>query len=171
MSDAHETTGSGPAPEPIRFFGTTWVNHEGGYALRRAGVAAGALALAAAGALVLRLAYEGLAIAKVGGLVNGLVVIAFAVCNALAFRKTWEGFLRHPAPAADASAERSMHSIRMIGFIGVLLAYFFRCFVEAPGERLHRSEYEEARARHERRRTTRTGNPAARTPRGRRKHP
>ncbi|MEV4435918.1 hypothetical protein [Streptomyces sp. NPDC049585] len=165
----------GPRPEPIRFFGTTWVDHDGGYALRRAGVALGSLAAAAAGAFVLRLGYEGLAIAKVGGFVNAMVVVAFAVCSALAFRRTWEGFVRRPEAPADPSVERSMHSLRMIGFIGSLLAYFARSLKEAPGEKLHRTEYEQALARHERRRSARTGNPAARpgkgTPKGRRKHP
>ncbi|MFI9206128.1 hypothetical protein [Streptomyces sp. NPDC053048] len=170
MSDAHEP--AGPHPEPIRFFGTTWVDHDGGYALRRAGVAVGALAAAAVGAFVLRLGYEGLAIAEVGGLINAMVVVAFAVCSALAFRRTWEGFVRRrPDTAEDEARERSMQSLMMIGFIGTLLAYFFRSFVEAPGEKLHREEYEQARARHERRRSTRTGNPAAKTAKRRRKHP
>ncbi|MEU1311869.1 hypothetical protein ABZ419_23655 [Streptomyces cinnamoneus] len=171
MSDEHQAA-SGPRPEPIRFFGTTWVDHSDGYALRRAGVAAGSLAAAAAGAFLLRLGYEGLAIANVGGVVNAMVVIGFAVCSAIAFRRTWERFVRRPeAGARDEAVERSMHSLMMIGFIGTLLAYFFRCLVEAPGEKLHRAEYEEARTRHDRRRTTRTGNPAARSRKGRRKHP
>ncbi|MHA7960371.1 hypothetical protein ACX9I7_21705 [Streptomyces sp. L500] len=170
MSGEHEMA-TGPRPEPIRFFGTTWVEHDGGYALRRAGLAVGSLAAAAAGAFVLRLGYEGLAIAQVGGLINAMVVVAFAVCSALAFRRTWERFVRRPEGPADAAAERSMQSIMMIGFLGTLLAYFFRSLMEAPGEKLHRAEYDAARARHERRRTTRTGNPAARAPKGRRKHP
>ncbi|MGK5731287.1 hypothetical protein [Streptomyces sp. URMC 124] len=141
----------GPQPEPIRFFGTTWVNHDGGYALRRVGAGVGALAAAAAGALVLRFGYEGLAIAKVGGLVNTMVVVAFAVCSALSFRRTWERFGRRPDPAADPHAERSMQSLMMIGFIGSLLAYALRTLKEAPGEQLHRREYEESVARYERR--------------------
>ncbi|MEU5053089.1 hypothetical protein [Streptomyces sp. NPDC021096] len=179
MSDEHQAA-TAPRPEPIRFFGTTWVDHDGGYALRRAGVALGSLAAAAAGAFVLRLGYEGLAIAKVGGLVNAMVVVAFAVCSAIAFRRTWESFVRRPdAESRDSARERSMRNLLMIGFIGALLAYFFRSLVEAPGEKLHRAEYDEARTRYERRRTTRTGNPAARAPKrtpkggpkGRRKHP
>ncbi|GGY10809.1 hypothetical protein [Streptomyces hiroshimensis] len=141
----------GPQPEPIRFFGTTWVNHDGGYGLRRVGAGLGALAAAAAGALVLRFGYEGLAIAKVGGLVNTMVVVAFAVCSALSFRRTWERFGRRPDPGADPHAERSMQSLMMIGFIGALLAYALRTVKEAPGEQLHRREYEEAVARYERR--------------------
>ncbi len=150
MNDEHEATG--PRPEPIRFFGTTWVDHDGGYALRRVGAGLGALVAAAAGALVLRFGYEGLTIAKVGNLVNILVAVAFAVCTALAFRRTWEGFSRRPDPAGDAGAERSMQSMLLIGFIGSLLAYALRTLTEAPGEKLRRKEYEEAVARYERRR-------------------
>ncbi|GAA3945881.1 membrane protein [Streptomyces gulbargensis] len=150
---------AGPRPEEIRFFGTTWVDHSGHYALRRAALATGALLAAAAGCLVLRFAYQGLEIAAVGGFVNALVVVMFAVCSAVAFRKTWEGFGRRPA---DPAREDSLRSLKMIGFVGSLLAYFFRCFAEAPGEKLRRAEYETARARHEKRRGTRTGNPAAR---------
>ncbi|MCS0639666.1 hypothetical protein NX801_29320 [Streptomyces sp. LP05-1] len=143
----------------MRFFGTTWVDHGGGYGARRAGVAVGSLLAAAAGAFVLRFAYQGLSIAQVGGFVNVLVVAVFAVCSAIAFRKTWEGFVRRPA---DPAREDALRSLKTIGFIGSLLAYFLRSLTEAPGEKLHRAEYEAARARHEKRRATRAGNPAAR---------
>ncbi|MBT2443468.1 hypothetical protein J7E93_25915 [Streptomyces sp. ISL-36] len=149
----------GPRPEEIRFFGTTWVDHSGHYALRRVGLAAGALAAAAAGCFVLRFGYQGLEIAQVGGFVNLLVVVMFAICSAIAFRKTWEGFVRRPD---DPAREDSLRSLKMIGFVGSLLAYFFRCLVEAPGEKLRRAEYETARTRHEKRRGSRAGNPAAR---------
>ncbi|MFE5935823.1 hypothetical protein ACFQ69_10600 [Streptomyces sp. NPDC056470] len=152
-------TPAGPQPEEIRFFGTTWVEHDGQYGLRRAGVALGALAAAAAGCFVLRFAYQGLEIAEVGGFVNLLVVLMFAICSAIAFRKTWEGFVRR---SADPAREDALRSLKMIGFIGSLLAYFFRSLVEAPGEKLHRTEYETARSRYEKRRGARTGNPAAR---------
>ncbi|MFF2811068.1 hypothetical protein ACFVT2_28590 [Streptomyces sp. NPDC058000] len=165
MSDAQRTVApSGPAPEEIRFFGTTWVEHDGGYALRRAGVAVGSLVLAAAGALVMRFAVQGLEIAAVGSLVNVLVVAGFAVCSALAFRRTWDGFVRRPGPVADSGAERSMQSLMLIGFIGSLLAYFCRSLVEAPGEALRRAEYDAALDRHARRRGSRAGNPAERKP-------
>ncbi|MFD7230610.1 hypothetical protein [Streptomyces sp. NPDC059881] len=150
---------TGPQPEEIRFFGTTWVDHDGGYGLRRAGVAVGSLAAAAAGCLVLRFAYQGLETAETGGFVNALVVVMFAVCSAIAFRKTWEGFARRPA---DPARDESLRSLRMIGFIGALLAYFFRSLTEAPGEKLRRGEYETALAQYEKRRSTRAGNPAAR---------
>ncbi|GAA1507804.1 membrane protein [Streptomyces albidochromogenes] len=150
--------GGGPRPEPIRFFGTTWVSHDHGYGLRRAGVAVGSLAAAAAGCLVLRFAYQGLAIADVGGFVNILVVAMFAICSAIAFRRTWEGYARRPDPTAEAQ----LRSLKAIGFVGSLLAYFFRSLTEAPGEKLLRGEYEQAVTQYERRRTARTGNPAAR---------
>ncbi|MFD4322626.1 hypothetical protein [Streptomyces sp. NPDC058548] len=152
-------TPAGPQPEEIRFFGTTWVDHSGTYTLRRVGLAVGSLAAAVAACFVLRFAYEGLEIADVGGIVNMLVVLMFAVCSAIAFRKTWEGFGRRPA---DPAREESLRSLKAIGFIGSLLAYCARCFVEAPGEKLRRAEYDTARAQYEKRRGTRTGNPAAR---------
>ncbi|MFE9556982.1 hypothetical protein ACFYMW_31685 [Streptomyces sp. NPDC006692] len=149
----------GPRPEPIRFFGTTWVDHDNGYGLRRAGAAIGSLMAAAAACFVLRFAYEGLQIANTGGFVNVLVVVMFAICSALAFRKTWEGFSTRPE---NPDADRSLQGLKTIGFIGSLLAYFFRTFTEAPGEALHRKEYETARTQYERRQGSRTGNPAAR---------
>jgi hypothetical protein len=157
------TAGGGPEPEPIRFFGTTWVGHDGGYGPRRAGVAAGALVTAFAAALVLRFAYQGLAIAEVGSFVNVLVIVMFAVCSAIAFRKTWESFTRRPD---GSSTEDSLRTLKMIGFIGSLIAYALRCFVEAPGEGLRRAEYETARAQYEKRRGVRSGNPAARRRKG-----
>ncbi|MFC9397558.1 hypothetical protein ACFTWS_31000 [Streptomyces sp. NPDC057027] len=158
MSD-EEKQPSGPQPEEIRFFGTTWVDHSGHYALRRAGLAAGALAAAVAACFVLRFAYEGLQIADVGGVVNMLVVIMFAVCSAIAFAKTWEGFVRRPA---DPAREESLRSLKAIGFIGSLLAYAARCLIEAPGEKLHRTEHEAAVKQYENRRASRTGNPSTR---------
>ncbi|MEW2410516.1 EamA/RhaT family transporter [Streptomyces griseoviridis] len=149
---------TGPRPEPLRFFGTTWVEHDGGYALRRAGAAVGSLAAAAGSCLVLRFAWEGLRIAGTGTFVNVLVGAMFAVCTALAFRHTWDGFTERPAP----DRESSLRGLLAIGFVGSLLAYFLRSLTEAPGERLHRTEYETARARYAARTTRRTGNPSKR---------
>ncbi|MEW2564347.1 EamA/RhaT family transporter [Streptomyces griseorubiginosus] len=146
----------GPRPEPIRFFGTTWVDHDNGYALRRAGVAVGSLAAAVASCLILRFAYEGLQIADTGSFVTVLVIAMFAVCSALAFRNTWDGFGRRPDPDRQAS----LRGLLAIGFVGSLLAYFLRSLTEAPGEKLHRQEYESARRQHEERSTRRTGNPS-----------
>ncbi|MFJ8214607.1 hypothetical protein [Streptomyces sp. NPDC096033] len=149
----------GPQPEPIRFFGTSWVDHTDGYALRRAALAAGSLVGAAAGAYLLRLAYEGLEIGNVGPFLSISVIVLFAIATAIAFAKTWESFGRRPAPSSD---EAALKGLKAIGFIGSLLAYFLRSLTEAPGEKLHRTEYERAAAEYERRRSSRTGNPAAR---------
>ncbi len=124
-------TAPGPQPEPIRFFGTTWVDHDGGYGLRRAGVAVGSLAAAVAACFVLRFAYEGLEIAEVGGFVGVLVIAMFSICSVIAFRKTWEGFGARPT---DPSREDALRGLKSIGFIGSLLAYFVRSLTEAPGE-------------------------------------
>ncbi|GHD46891.1 EamA/RhaT family transporter [Streptomyces galbus] len=151
------TAGStGPRPEPLRFFGTTWVDHDNGYAARRVGVAVGSIAAAAVSCLVLRFAYQGLQIADIGAFVTVLVVVMFAVCSALAFRHTWDGFSRRPDPDRQAS----LRGLLAIGFIGSLLAYFFRSLTEAPGEKLHREEYEAALDQHRRRTSRRTGNPS-----------
>ncbi|MER6733856.1 EamA/RhaT family transporter [Streptomyces puniciscabiei] len=148
--------GGGPRPEPLRFFGTTWVDHDDGYAARRAGVAVGSLAAAVASCLVLRFAYEGIRIADTGSFVTVLIIAMFAICSALAFRNTWEGFDKRHDPQRQAS----LRGLLAIGFVGSLLAYFFRSLTEAPGEKLHRAEYESARAEYERRTSRRTGNPS-----------
>ncbi|MFG2950873.1 EamA/RhaT family transporter [Streptomyces adustus] len=148
--------GGGPRPEPLRFFGTSWVNHDDGYRLRRIGVAVGALVAAAVACLVLRFAYQGLQIADVGSFVTVIVVVMFAICSALAFGHTWEGFRKRP----DADRLASLRGLLAIGFVGSLLAYFFRSLTEAPGEVLHREEYEAARQAYEKRSTRRTGNPS-----------
>jgi ABC-type multidrug transport system fused ATPase/permease subunit len=146
----------GPRPEPLRFYGTTWVNHDHGYAVRRAGLAVGSLAAAAAACFVLRIAYQGLQIADVGSFVSLLMTVMFAICSALAFRHTWSGFTSRPDPDRQAN----LRGLLAIGFVGSLLAYFFRTLTEAPGEKLHRAEYERAREEYEKRVTRRTGNPS-----------
>jgi hypothetical protein len=148
--------GGGPRPEPLRFFGTTWVDHDNGYAARRAGVAVGSLAAAVASCLVLRFAYEGIRIADTGSFVTVLIIAMFAICSALAFRNTWEGFGKRHDPQGQAS----LRGLLAIGFVGSLLAYFLRSLTEAPGEKLHREEYEKAREDYERRTSRRTGNPS-----------
>ncbi|MFI6941121.1 EamA/RhaT family transporter [Streptomyces sp. NPDC050418] len=170
MSDetgTNETPGAtpgGPQPESIPFFGTTWLEHDNGYLWRRIGVGIGSITLAVAGAFVLRFAYEGLSIAKVGSFVNLLVVIALSACSAIAFRRTWESYKKRVDPEAAAAAR----GLTAIGFIGVLLAYFLRNFMEAPGEKIRREEYETARTQYERRASRRTGNPSNRPKKKRR---
>ncbi|MEU9356142.1 EamA/RhaT family transporter [Streptomyces griseoloalbus] len=146
----------GPRPEPIRFFGTTWVDHSGGYTARRVGVAVGSLAAAAASCFVLRIAYQGLRIAEIGSFVTLLMVVMFTICSALAFRHTWSAFTTRPDPARQAS----LRGLLAIGFVGSLVAYFLRSLTEAPGEKLHRAEYETAREQYEKRTTRRSGNPS-----------
>ncbi|WP_200309018.1 EamA/RhaT family transporter [Streptomyces adelaidensis] len=153
-----QATPAGPRPEPIRFFGTTWLNHDGNYPARRAAVSAGALAAVAVSCLVLRLAYEGLQLAAVGGFVSIMVVIMFATCSALAFGHTWGSLTKRPDPARHSS----LRGLLTIGFLGSLTAYFLRSLREAPTESLHREEYESARKQYARRTEKRTGNPAKR---------
>ncbi|SES17714.1 hypothetical protein SAMN04487983_10349 [Streptomyces sp. yr375] len=151
--------GTGPRPEPLRFFGTTWVDHDPGYqgyAARRIAVAVGSLVAVTVSCLVLRFAYQGIAIADLGGFVTLLIVVMFAVCSALAFRHTWDAFAKRPDPDRQAS----LRGLLAIGFVGSLLAYFFRTLTEAPGEKLHREEYDTARQQHQRRNSRRTGNPS-----------
>ncbi|MGY4983344.1 EamA/RhaT family transporter [Streptomyces sp. 900105755] len=154
--DAPAGSTGGPRPEPLRFFGTSWVNHDDGYTARRIGVAVGSLAAAVGSCLVLRLAYEGVQLADTGAFVTVLVVAMFAICSALAFRNTWESFGKRPDPERQAS----LRGLLAIGFVGSLLAYFFRSLAEAPGEKLHRAEYDTAVRDHERRTTRRSGNPS-----------
>ncbi|MFR9676126.1 hypothetical protein [Streptomyces sp. TR06-5] len=163
MSDAQYTDEDPNRPRPgqLLFHGTTWVDHSGGYALRRLLLGLGALLLAAVGAVALRLAYQGLAVAQVGGTVRVMTVVTFAVCSSLAFSRSMKRWTRRP-DALDETRERAFRSLMIVGFIGVLLAYALRSLVEAPGEKLLREDYEQALARHRRRRSSRTGNPAKR---------
>ncbi|KFG74958.1 hypothetical protein [Streptomyces mutabilis] len=149
-------TAAGPRPEPLRLYGTTWVHHDNGYTARRIGLAVGSLAAAAAACFVLRIAYQGLRIADIGGFVSLLMIVMFAVCSALAFRHTWSAFGARP----DPERQSSLRGLLAIGFVGSLLAYFFRTLTEAPGEKLHREEYEKAREEYEKRTTRRSGNPS-----------
>lgn len=151
-------TPAGPLPEPIRFFGTTWVDRTDGYAARRAGVSFGSLAAAVLACFVLRFAYEGLEIAAVGNFVSVLVVVMFAACSALAFGHTWGSFSKRP----DPERQSTLRGLLTIGCVGSLLAYFLRSLSEAPGEKLRRQEHETAREEYERRTSRRTGNPARR---------
>lgn len=156
---------SEPRPEPIRFYGTRWVDRSGGYRLRRVALFVGALLLTAAGALVLTLGYGGLAGAETPGWLGALVALAFAICTALAFVRQWLRYTR-PAPEArgdEARADESaFRSLNVVGFVGVLAAYTLRSAVEAPGERLARASHEEALERHRRLVAKRSRNPARR---------
>lgn len=99
---------------------------------------------------MLRLGFQGLADAKIGTFVTVLAFCGVAVCSVLAFQRTWKSFTAR-RPAGQANDNQSLYAV---GFIGALLAYFVRSLTEAPGEALHRSEYEAARARQASRRST-----------------
>ncbi|MFB7472359.1 hypothetical protein [Kitasatospora sp. NPDC056184] len=154
-----------PEPEPIRWFGTSWVERGGDYRLRRVLVPAGALLSAAAAALVLRFAVDGIRVADNGGFLNGLLVAAVAICSLLAALRTWKLLTEGKENLTGWMAEeKSLGVVWIIGGVGALLAYFVRSLREAPGEAVRRSRYERELDRHERRQANRSGRPGARTP-------
>ena len=70
-------TGTGPRPEPLRFFGTTWVDHDPGlrgYTARRAAVSAGSLVAAALGYGVGSVMYPGTRV-LMGGITAAYVLV------------------------------------------------------------------------------------------------
>ncbi|MFD9129187.1 hypothetical protein [Kitasatospora sp. NPDC059571] len=149
---------AGPAPEPIRWFGTGWVEHDGGYRLRRVLVPIGALLCTLAGALLLRFAVAGVGMSDAGGFVNVLLVAAIAICTCLSAMRMWKVLTEGRDSLSGWMAEdRSLGAVWLIGGVGALAVYFFRSLVEAPGEAVHRAAYEQAVQRHERRRAERGG--------------
>ncbi|MFJ8040706.1 hypothetical protein ACIRBX_09415 [Kitasatospora sp. NPDC096147] len=150
-------------PEPIRWFGTSWLERGAGYWARRVAVPLGALAAAAAGALVLRFAVEGVRDSEAGGLVYALLVGAIALCSLLSGLRTWKVLSEgKDALTGWMAEEKSLGAVWLIGFVGALAAYFLRSLLEAPGEGLKRARYQEALTAAERRRTSkaaRSGNP------------
>ncbi|GAA1386170.1 membrane protein [Kitasatospora putterlickiae] len=154
-----------PEPEPIRWFGTSWVERDGGYRLRRVLVPVGALLAAAAAALLLRFAVDGIRIAGNGGFLNGLLVAAVAICSLLAALRTWKLLTEGKESLTGWMAEdRSLGVVWVIGGVGALLAYFVRSLREAPGEAVRRAHHERELDRYERRQAGRSGRPGARTP-------
>jgi hypothetical protein len=151
VSDTAEL--SAPAPESIRFFGTGWVAHDTGYWLRRAGVSAGALLAAGAGALLMRLGVQGVFVSGAGSLIDLMLVVAVAVCTCVAAIRTWKLLGSGSAALTGWMADdRSVGPMLLIGFVGALVAYFLRSLLEAPGEGEKRARYELAVAAHARRR-------------------
>ncbi|MQS13552.1 hypothetical protein F7Q99_15065 [Streptomyces kaniharaensis] len=151
-----------PEPEPIRWFGTTWLHRDRGYWLRRVAVPAGALLTAAAAAFVLRLGVEGVALSAEGGFLDGLLVGAVAICSLMAALRTWKLFAEGRDRLTGWMAEdRSLGAVWMIGGVGALLAYFVRSLTEAPGEAVRRAAHERAVARYEQRRAGRGRRPGA----------
>ncbi|WP_052847115.1 hypothetical protein [Streptomyces avicenniae] len=149
-----------PAPDPLRFYGTTWVDHSGGYALRRVLLTLGAAVLTLLGILLLWLSVIALTGTDTASWLRSLVILALVLCTAIAFTRAWSGYTRpRPAGATDESAFRS---IKIVGFVGLLLAYAMRSVVEAPGEKLLRLDHEAALERHRRRASRRSGSPKRR---------
>ncbi|TDC68456.1 hypothetical protein [Streptomyces hainanensis] len=148
-----------PRPEPIRFYGTRWVDRSGGYALRRVLLTGAAGLGAVTGALALWILYAGVADGSPTWL-GSLVLLALLLCTAIAFTRAWVGYTRPRSP--DAIEESAFRSIKVVGFVGVLLAYGLRGTIEAPGEGLRRADYQAAVARHRRLTGKRSGNPARR---------
>lgn len=150
-------------PEPIRWFGTSWVERGSGYWARRVAVPLGALLAAAAGALLLRFAVEGVRDSEAGGLVYGLLVGGIGLCSLLSGLRTWKVLTEGKENLTGwMTEEKSLGAVWLIGFVGALVAYFLRSLAEAPGEALHRARYQAALATAERRRSSkaaRSGNP------------
>ncbi|MFC1418321.1 hypothetical protein [Streptacidiphilus cavernicola] len=141
-------------PEPIRFFGTRWVERGPGYWLRRVGVSTGALAAAGAGTLLMRLGVQGVLVSRAGPLVDALLVVAVAVCTCGAAIRTWSLFDRGRAALTGWMADdRTVGPMLVIGCVGMLVAYLLRSLIEAPGEGERRVRYERAVAARARRRT------------------
>ncbi|WP_441245484.1 hypothetical protein [Kitasatospora sp. McL0602] len=141
-----------PEPEPIRWFGTSWVERGTDYRLRRVVVPIGALVAAAAVAVVLRFGVGGVKISEAGGFVYGLLVAAIAVCSCLAALRMWKLLTEGRDNLTGWMAEdKSLGAVWAIGCVGALLAYFVRSLVEAPGEAVKRASYDQATASYERR--------------------
>ncbi|WP_316523091.1 EamA/RhaT family transporter [Kitasatospora brasiliensis] len=175
MSEQPPTTAptpvGAPEPEPIRWFGTSWLNRDNGYWLRRVAVSVGSLVAAAAVVLVLRFGIEGIALSDSGTFLNGLLTAAIAVCSMMAVRRTWKVLTEGKDQLDGWMAEdKSLGAVWMIGGAGSLLAYFARSLVEAPGEAVHRAAYERAVAQYEKRQAGRSRRPDTKAPsRGKRK--
>ncbi|MGW4384058.1 hypothetical protein [Kitasatospora sp. NPDC004531] len=149
------TTGDAPAPEPIRFFGTTWTDRGRAYWLRRVLVSLGALAATAAGALLLRLGVSGVRISGAAPL-TVLLTLAIGVCTAMAGLRNWKILTEGRDSLTGWMAEQnSLAGVWLVGFTGALAAYFLRSLVEAPGEGLKRAVHDQQTAGWQRRRAAR----------------
>ncbi|MEU6238337.1 hypothetical protein, partial [Kitasatospora sp. NPDC047058] len=134
-------TAGAPGPEPIRWFGTSWVGRGSDYWTRRVVVPLGALLATAAGAFVLRLAVDGVRLSDNGGFVNGLLLAAVAVCSCLAGLRNWKLLAEGRDQLTGWMAEdKSLGAVWLIGGVGALFAYFLRSLTEAPGEAVKRAD-------------------------------
>ncbi|MFI9328180.1 hypothetical protein ACIGZJ_11630 [Kitasatospora sp. NPDC052868] len=164
LTPAPKTAGV-PEPEPIRWFGTSWVGRGSDYRLRRVVVPLGALLAVVAGAVVLRFAVEGVQLSDNGGFVDTLLIGAIGICSFLAALRTWKLLSEGRDELTGWMAEdKSLGVVWIIGGVGALAAYFARSLVEAPGEAVKRAHYERALAQHGRRQAGRSGRPGTRAP-------
>lgn len=137
------TDSNAPAPAPIRWFGTSWVDRGADYWLRRVAVSVGALVAAAAGAFVMQLAVQGVVVARTGTFVELLLVLAIAVCSFVAALRTWTVLTRGKESLSGWMADEKQIGVMLaVGFVGSLVSYFLRSLVEAPGESVQRSRHE-----------------------------
>jgi hypothetical protein len=135
--------GNAPAPTPLRWFGTTWVDRGPDYWLRRVAVSVGALAAVAAGAFLMRLAVQGVVVAGTGTFVELLLVLAVGVCSCVAALRTWHVLTRGKESLTGWMADEKQLGVMLaVGFVGSLASYFVRSLVEAPGEGVQRSRHE-----------------------------
>ena len=86
-----------------------------------------AFAWPAGGTVLLTLVFGGVG---TSGWLQVLAVIALVLCAVMAFTRTWNGYTQPAESGADESAFRS---IKVVGFVGVFLAYALRTVVEALG--------------------------------------
>ncbi|WP_404869297.1 hypothetical protein ACI1MP_21865 [Kitasatospora griseola] len=155
MRTTTTTADGAPAPEPIRFFGTTWVDRDAAYWLRRALVSLGALAATAAGALLLRLGVSGVRLSAAAPL-TVLLSLAIGICTALAGLRNWKILTEGRDSLTGWMAEdKALAGVWLVGSVGALAVYFLRSLVEAPGEGLRRAVHDQRTATWQRRRAAR----------------
>ncbi|MEY9874087.1 hypothetical protein ABH931_003581 [Streptacidiphilus sp. MAP12-33] len=163
MSEGNPSASPSVQAPSIRWFGTTWVDRGPDYWLRRVAVSVGALVAAVAGGFLMRLAVEGVAVAKTGAFVEILLVLAIAVCSCVGALRTWNVLTQGRESLTGWMAdEKSISVMLIVGFVGSLVAYFLRSLVEAPGEGVERTRYELAVAAAARRKATPKAAPKAR---------
>ncbi|WP_055585029.1 hypothetical protein [Peterkaempfera griseoplana] len=138
-----DRSAAAPAPEPVRFFGTTWVDRGAAYRLRRVAFTVGALLALVVGAVLMWLAVTALGDSQ--GLVGALLVVAVLGCSVMAGLRTWRTLVVGRSGLTGWMADdRALTPIMAVGFVGTLAAYAVRSLVEAPGEGLARSRHQAA---------------------------
>ncbi|SEL42148.1 hypothetical protein [Streptacidiphilus jiangxiensis] len=146
MSEGNPSATSSVEAPSLRWFGTTWVDRGPDYWLRRVAVSVGALVAAVAGGFLMRLAVQGVIIAKTGSFIEIVLILAIAVCSCVGALRTWNVLTQGKESLSGWMADDKSISVMLIvgfvGFVGSLVAYFLRSLVEAPGEGVARTRYE-----------------------------